>query len=75
MRKEEIVDELNRTLDLAYPLNHWQFRQVRKYELQGLLERVCELKQEAEECKSGLEEGPDNRKWTIDRNGDVSVFR
>ena len=43
MKKEYLVNRINELLEMEHRLSHWQFLQVRKYELQEMVSKIEEL--------------------------------
>ena len=55
LRKQELVAELNDLLGMENKLTHWQFTQIRKYELKELVGRIYSLRRELDDYKDRLE--------------------
>lgn len=47
MRKQDLVDGLNVMLDMQNPISVWQCLQIRKYELEELVDKVRDLHRRA----------------------------
>ena len=56
LKKEQLVAELNDLLGMEHRLTHWQFMQVRRYELAELVSRVYNLKSERNEYRDRIRE-------------------
>lgn len=48
MKKEELVRDLNAALGMSPPLSHWQFGQIRRWELEEMVRIISTLREQAE---------------------------
>ena len=56
LKKERLVAELNDLPAMEHRLTHWQFMQVRRYELAELISRVYNLKSKRDEYGDRIRE-------------------
>jgi len=55
LRKQELVGQLNELLGMENKLTHWQFTQIRSYELREMVGRIYSLRQQLDEYKEKFE--------------------
>lgn len=58
MRKRDLVEQLNSLLNLENKITYWQCLQIRKYELQEMVDRVHDLYRAAGQCREIREQCP-----------------
>jgi hypothetical protein len=58
VRKQELVEQLNTLLGMENPISVWQCLQIRKYELQEMVDKVHDLYRGDRQCSEIREQCP-----------------